>query len=157
RLLRGVPSRSGRQQYRGGQPWSRREKRGLRHPHRAGLIPDPTCRALRPCLGRHLLVHGGQGMRSGQIAELSGRGVVAVSGPDAAAFLDNLFTSDASKAVEGHAVYGGLLTPQGKILFDFIVLADGERYLIDIDRRLVADFVKRVGSYKLRAKVEIAD
>jgi folate-binding protein YgfZ len=96
-------------------------------------------------------------MSSGQIAELSNRGVVAVSGPDAAGFLDNLFTSDASKAGDGRAVYGGLLTPQGKILFDFIVFAEGERTLIDIDRRLIADFVKRLGFYKLRAKVEIAD
>jgi folate-binding protein YgfZ len=96
-------------------------------------------------------------MSNGRIAELTNRGVVAVGGPDAAAFLDNLFTSDASKAGEGRAVYGGLLTPQGKILFDFIVFADGGRYLFDIDRSLVADFVKRLGFYKLRAKVEIAD
>jgi folate-binding protein YgfZ len=96
-------------------------------------------------------------MSNGRIAELSNRGVVAVSGPEAASFLDNLFTSDASKAGQGRAVYGGLLTPQGKILFDFIVFADGDRFLIDIDRNLVADFVKRLGFYKLRAKVEIAD
>ena len=62
-----------------------------------------------------------------------------------------------SEAGDGKAVYGGLLTPQGKILFDFIVFADGERYLIDIDRALVADLVKRLGFYKLRAKVDIAD
>lgn len=96
-------------------------------------------------------------MSSGRIAELSGRGVVAVRGPDAASFLDNLFTTDVSKAGDGNAVYGGLLTPQGKILFDFIVFADGERYLIDIARPLLADFVKRLGFYKLRAKVEVAD
>ncbi len=74
-------------------------------------------------------------MSNGRIAELASRGVVAVSGPDAAAFLDNLFTTDVSKAGDGRAVYGGLLTPQGKILFDFIVFADGERYLIDIGAR----------------------
>jgi folate-binding protein YgfZ len=96
-------------------------------------------------------------MSKGRIAELTNRGVVAVGGPDAAGFLDNLFTSDASKAGTGRAVYGGLLTPQGKILFDFIVFADGERYLVDIARPLVPDFVRRLGFYKLRAKVEIAD
>src|SRR5690349_572772 len=94
---------------------------------------------------------------SGRIAELTSRGVVAVGGPDAAGFLDNLFTSDASKAGDGRAAYGGLLTPQGKILFDFIVFFDGERFLLDVDRRLVPDFVKRLGLYKLRAKVDIAD
>jgi folate-binding protein YgfZ len=96
-------------------------------------------------------------MSNGRIAELTNRGVVAVGDPNAAAFLDNLFTSDASTAGEGRAVYGGLLTPQGKILFDFIVFADGERYLVDIARPLVPDFVKRLGFYKLRAKVEITD
>jgi len=96
-------------------------------------------------------------MSKGRIAELSSRGVVAVSGPDAAGFLDNLFTADVSGAGGDRAAYAGLLTPQGKILFDFIVLGDGERLLIDIDRALVADFVRRLGLYKLRAKVEIAD
>jgi folate-binding protein YgfZ len=96
-------------------------------------------------------------MGNGQIAELPNRGVVAVKGPDAASFLDNLFTADASKAGDGRAVYAGLLSPQGKILFDFIVFSDGDRYLIDIDRRLLADFIKRLGFYKLRAKVEISD
>jgi folate-binding protein YgfZ len=96
-------------------------------------------------------------MSSAKIAELSDRGVVTVSGPDAAPFLDNLFTTDASKAGDGDAVYGGLLTPQGKILFDFIVFNDGERFLIDISRGLVPDFVKRLGFYKLRARIEIAD
>ena len=96
-------------------------------------------------------------MSNGKIAKLSGRGVVAVSGPDAAPFLDNLFTTDASKAGDGNAVYGGLLTPQGKILFDFIVFAGGNHYLIDISRARVADFVKRLGFYKLRAKVIAED
>jgi tRNA-modifying protein YgfZ len=96
-------------------------------------------------------------MSRGRIAEMSSRGVVAVGGPEAAGFLDNLFTADVGNTGEGRAAYAGLLAPQGKILFDFIVLNDGERYLIDIDRGLVADFVRRLGLYKLRARVEIAD
>lgn len=96
-------------------------------------------------------------MGTGKITGLSKRGVVAVSGVDAAGFLDNLFTADISQAGDGRAVYAGLLTPQGKILFDFIIFSDSERYLVDIDRRLVADFLKRLGFYKLRARVEIAD
>ncbi len=96
-------------------------------------------------------------MNTGRIAELTSRGVVAVSGPDAADFLDNLFTTDASRAGDGVAAFGALLTPQGKILFDFIVFHETGRYLIDIARALVPDFVKRLGLYKLRSKVEIAD
>jgi folate-binding protein YgfZ len=96
-------------------------------------------------------------MGNGRIADLAGRGVVAVGGPDAAGFLDNLLTTDASAAGNGKAVFAALLTPQGKILFDFIVFRDGERFLLDVARPLVPDLVKRLGLYRLRSKVEIAD
>lgn len=95
-------------------------------------------------------------MSSGQIAELARRGVVAVSGADAEQFLNDVITSDVPKA-DGGAAYGGLLTPQGKILFDFIVFRHGGRFLFDLPRTLVADFIKRLTFYRLRAKVEIAD
>jgi hypothetical protein len=91
-------------------------------------------------------------MADGRIADLDSRGVVAVGGPDAAGFLDNLLTTDASGAGDGRAVYAALLAPQGKILFDFIVFRDGERFLLDVARPLVPDLVKRLGMYRLRAK-----
>ena len=96
-------------------------------------------------------------MSKGRIAELPDRGVVAVSGPDAGNLLDNLFTTDATGAGDGKAVFGALLSPQGKILFDFLIFRDGERFLIDLPRAMTADFLKRLGLYKLRAKVEFAD
>jgi len=96
-------------------------------------------------------------MSTGKIAELVSRGVVAIGGADAAGFLDNLFTTDASGAGDGRAVYGGLLSPQGKIIFDFIVFREGERYLLDVPRQSVGDLIKRLGFYRLRAKVEITD
>jgi folate-binding Fe-S cluster repair protein YgfZ len=92
---------------------------------------------------------------SGHIAELSRRGVVAVSGNDAEKFLDDLITC--ALPVEGGAAYGGLLTPQGKILFDFIVFHDRGRFLFDLPRTAVGDFIKRLTFYRLRAKVEISD
>jgi folate-binding protein YgfZ len=95
-------------------------------------------------------------MAQGKIAELSRRGVVAVGGPDAETFLNDLITSDVPKA-QGTAAFAGLLTPQGKILFDAIVFRDGERLLFDLPRALAADFAKRLTFYRLRAKVEIAD
>jgi folate-binding protein YgfZ len=94
-------------------------------------------------------------MSSGRIAELSRRGVVAVGGPDAATFLNDLITADMPAA--GIAAYGALLTPQGKILFDAIVLREGDRFLFDLPRHAAGDFAKRLGFYRLRAKVEIAD
>jgi folate-binding protein YgfZ len=85
------------------------------------------------------------------------RGVVAVTGADARKFLNDLITAEIARTSDGSAVYGGLLSPQGKILFDFIVFPDGDGFLFDLPRRLVADFVKRLTFYRLRAKVEIAD
>ena len=95
-------------------------------------------------------------MTNGRIAELSRRGVVSVGGGDAIKFLNDLITSDVPEA-GGKAAYGGLLTPQGKVLFDFIAFRDGERFLFDLPKTAVADFIKRLGFYRLRAKVEIAN
>ncbi len=96
-------------------------------------------------------------MSNGSIAVLERRGVVAVGGPEAEKFLNDLVTADISRAGPGQAVFAGLLTPQGKILFDFIVISDGDRFLFDLPRGLAADFVKRLGFYRLRAKVTVED
>ncbi|MEO8667233.1 MAG: folate-binding protein [Bauldia sp.] len=96
-------------------------------------------------------------MADGWIAELKRRGVVAVGGPEAGRFLNDLVTNDLDKIAPGGAGYGGLLTPQGKVLFDFLVFRDGDRFLFEIKRDLAADFARRLTFYRLRAKVEIAD
>ena len=96
-------------------------------------------------------------MDEGRIAELTRRGVVAVGGADARKFLDDLITSELARTDTAGALYGGLLTPQGKILFDFIVMPEGNRFLFDLPGSLVADFIKRLGFYRLRAKVDITD
>jgi folate-binding protein YgfZ len=96
-------------------------------------------------------------MDQGRIAELERRGVVSVGGPEATLFLNDLITNDVAGLAEDGAGYGGLLTPQGKILFDFIVFRTGGGFLFDIRREAAAAFAKRLGFYKLRAKVEVAD
>jgi folate-binding protein YgfZ len=96
-------------------------------------------------------------MSGGQFAIFARRGVVAVGGPEAERFLNDLVTADISRAGPGQAVFAGLLSPQGKILFDFIVHRDGERFLFDLPRPVAADFVRRLGFYKLRAKVTVED
>jgi len=93
-------------------------------------------------------------------ALLDDRGVVSVSGADAAGFLQGLLTNDVERLAPGEARYAALLTPQGKILFDMIVVrAQGVEpsYLIDCAAAQAADLTKRLGFYKLRAKVLIAD
>jgi len=96
-------------------------------------------------------------MSTGRIAWLARRGVVAVGGDDASAFLDDLVTADVTVAAPGRAVYAALLAPQGKVLFDFIVFRDGARILFDLPRASAADFVKRLTFYRLRARVTIED
>ena len=93
-------------------------------------------------------------------AELSDRGVVRVSGEDAAGFLQGLLTNDVETLEPGQARYAGLLTPQGKILFDMIVVRAvdaGSDFLIDCAAVQASELAKRLGFYKLRAKVAIAD
>jgi len=91
------------------------------------------------------------------VALLADRGVVSLSGSDADDFLDNLATNDLSGQGVGEARFAGLLTPQGKILFEFLALRTDEGWLLDTRADRLADFVKRLTMYKLRAKVTLAD
>lgn len=93
----------------------------------------------------------------GRIAWLPERGVVRVAGAEARRLLQDVITTDMDKVAESGAGYGALLTPQGKVLFDFLILASGEAYLFDLPKAMAADFVKRLAFYRLRAKVEIQD
>lgn len=90
------------------------------------------------------------------IAHLDDRGVVRVAGEEAGDLLQNLLTCDIDATAPQWAGYGALLSPQGKILFDFIVhrISDGT-FLFDIAAYKADAFVKRLGFYRLRAKVEI--
>jgi folate-binding protein YgfZ len=94
-------------------------------------------------------------------ATLQDRGVVRVSGADAAGFLQGLLTNDVEGLKAGEARYAALLSPQAKILFDMIVVregdGDGPVYFLDCTAAQAADLAKRLGFYKLRAKVTIAD
>lgn len=87
------------------------------------------------------------------------RSVVRLSGADAAHFLNNLVTSEVGTLKPNEARFAALLTPQGKILFDFFVVAcapeEGGGYAMDVPRALADDFVQRLNFYKLRAKVSI--
>jgi len=94
-------------------------------------------------------------------ARLPDRAVIKVSGPQAASFLDGLVTCDLEPGGDGPPRFGALLTPQGKILFDFIAHrtsdADGAVFFLDTPAATAADFAKRLAFYKLRAKVAVAD
>lgn len=90
-------------------------------------------------------------------AILSDRGVVRVGGAEAETFLQGLITADVAGLAEGEARLAALLTPQGKILFDFLILREGDGFLIDARAEAISELIKRLSFYKLRAKVDIAD
>jgi hypothetical protein len=85
------------------------------------------------------------------------RGVLAIGGPDARAFLQGLISNDIERVGPEQAIYAALLTPQGKFLFDFIIMQAGETLLLDVERARAAELHKRLMMYKLRAKVTIED
>ena len=96
-------------------------------------------------------------MSQAHIALLPARGVVAVSGAEARQFLDNLITNDLELLETQAAMHAALLTPQGKILFEFIVVKRPDEFLLETDRATVSDLLKRLTLYRLRAKVTLND
>jgi tRNA-modifying protein YgfZ len=96
------------------------------------------------------------------IIALTDRSVVSVTGPDAARLLQDVITCDVEGLDSTKAVPGALLTPQGKVMFDFILSrrsdADGASagFFIDLDRSHADDFIRRMTLYRLRAKVAFA-
>ena len=92
-------------------------------------------------------------------AFLPDRGVVKISGDDARDFLNGLLTTDATLLRPGLGRFGALLTPQGKIIVDFLITeapsGHGGGFLIDCPRALAQALADKLGFYKLRAKVAV--
>jgi tRNA-modifying protein YgfZ len=97
-------------------------------------------------------------MMQAKFAVLPDRGVVRVAGEDAGKLLQDVITNDMDLLGGQPAIHAALLTPQGKILFEFFVVKAGEgAYLLETGREQAAGLAKRLGMYKLRAKVTIED
>jgi folate-binding protein YgfZ len=96
-----------------------------------------------------------------QAALLPDRGVVKVADDDARKFLNGLVTSDIAQVTPERPSFGALLTPQGKIIVDFIVAeapaTAGGGFFLDCPRALAPTLVQRLNLYKLRAKIIIED
>src|SRR6476661_5249341 len=96
-----------------------------------------------------------------QTAILSERGVVKVTGESARSFLHGLVTADMTALAPGQARFAALLTPQGKIIVDFIATeaaaADGGGFFLDCPRALAPLLVEKLTFYRLRAKIGIED
>jgi folate-binding protein YgfZ len=87
---------------------------------------------------------------------LKDRVLLRVSGADAESFLQNLITTDLGSLAADEARPGALLTPQGKIMFDFMIWRDGGGFVIETDQSQGDALSKRLTMYRLRAAVEIA-
>jgi tRNA-modifying protein YgfZ len=102
-------------------------------------------------------------MSRAKIARLEDRGAVSVTGPDAEKLLQGLITNDISALVtkpddvsfEAATAHAGLLSPQGKILFDFFCVRTLDGFVLDVAREKAAELAKRLSMYKLRADAEI--
>lgn len=93
-----------------------------------------------------------------RIALLPDRGVVTVTGPDADKLLQGLLTSDLEQFADGTLQLAGLLSPQGKILFELLVIRSRDgAVLLETRRQQAPALVQRLQLYKLRANVEIRD
>jgi tRNA-modifying protein YgfZ len=83
------------------------------------------------------------------------RALLRLSGEDVRGFLQGLVTHDMALLAPERPLWAGLLTPQGKALFDFILWADGEDVLIDCERDAAGDLARRLTLYRLRRKIAV--
>ncbi len=90
------------------------------------------------------------------VALLPDRAIVTVTGEEAENFLQGVVTCNVATLPEGEARLGALLTPQGKIQFDFLVSRIEGGFRLDTLAERAADLAKRLSLYRLRAKVAIA-
>jgi len=94
-------------------------------------------------------------MNKEKVYILEDRGVLFVQGIDAKEFLQNIITNDINKVNEDNSCFASLLTPQGKYLFDFLIVKHKSGYLIDCEKLQTENLYNQLELYKLRSKVEI--
>lgn len=94
-------------------------------------------------------------MSSLNVARLASRAVIAVSGPDWRSFLQGLLTQDVETLAPGELRFSGLLTPQGKLLYDLFVAGTEDGALLDVAAEHRAAILQRLTMYRLRAKVTL--
>jgi len=96
-------------------------------------------------------------MEKNQIVILEDRGLIAIEGPDAKDFLQNIISNDIDKVSESSSIFSGIFTPQGKYLYEFFIIKSSEGFLLDCDNTFKEELIKHLLKYKLRSKVEIKD
>ena len=94
-------------------------------------------------------------MKKNNVYILEDRGILYIQGEDCLDYLQNIITNDIKKVNDSMSCFASLLTPQGKYLFDFIIVKHKKGYLIDCEKKQIEKLYKQFQIYKLRSKVEI--
>jgi len=94
-------------------------------------------------------------MNKKNIYILEDRGILFVQGKDAKEFLQNIITNDINKVNEATSCFASLLTPQGKYLFDFLIIKHKNGYFLDCEKLQIENLYNQLTLYKLRSKIEI--
>tara|TARA_Y100001970_G_scaffold4623_1_gene5273 strand:+ start:1321 stop:2205 length:885 start_codon:yes stop_codon:yes gene_type:complete len=94
-------------------------------------------------------------MNKKKVYILEDRGILFIQGKDTKEFLQNLITNDIEKVNETNSCFASLLTPQGKYLFDFLIIKHKNGYFLDCEKLQLDNLFNQLDLYKLRSKVEI--
>ena len=94
-------------------------------------------------------------MNNEKVYILEDRSILYVSGDDCYEFLQNLVSNDLSKVKDDNSCFASLLTPQGKFLFEFIIIKHKSGYFIDCEKSQSEELFKQLNLYKLRSKVDL--
>ena len=86
---------------------------------------------------------------------LKDRSILYVNGSDAKNFLQNLISNDINKVNDSSSCFASLLTPQGKFLYEFIIIKHKVGFFIDCEKSQSEEILKQLNLYKIRSKVEI--
>jgi len=86
---------------------------------------------------------------------LEDRAIIYINGLDSKDFLQNLISNDVNKVTNNSSCFASLLTPQGKFLYEFIIVKHKSGFFIDCEKNQSQEILKQLNLYKIRSKVEI--
>ena len=83
------------------------------------------------------------------------KGFISIKGEDSIDFIQNIISNNIKNVTDNNCIFSSLLTPQGKFLFEFIILKIKNNFLIECNDELIKELSNKLSNYKLRSKVEI--
>ena len=96
-------------------------------------------------------------MKKENIYILEDRGIIYINGEDSLNYLQNIISNDINKVSDTYSCFSYLLTPQGKYLFEFIIIKHKNGFFLDCPKYQIENLYKQLSLYKLRSKVDITN